>query len=154
MPNTLKVPFFRQETEAGCLPACAQMVLSYLGIARSQAALARMLGTHPAAGTSYSRIVQLRSLGVEVVYRAGDLDDVARWLAQGQPVIAFVQLRELPYWDGHWAQHALVIIGLDETTVQVLDPARDEQVIPIPRTDFTLAWDEMDNTCAVLTRRT
>ena len=55
---------------------------------------------------------------------------------------------------GHWAQHALVIVGLDETSVQVLDPAQDEQVIAIPRADFTLAWDEMDNTCAVITRRT
>ena len=154
MPNTLRVPFFRQETETDCLPACARMVLAHLGVTISQTELTRMLSTHPLVGTPYSRITRLRSLSIDVVYQTGDLGNVAHWLTQGSPVIAFVQLRELPYWGGHWAQHALVIVGLDETIVQVLDPARDEQVISIPRADFTLAWDEMDNAYAVITRRT
>jgi len=130
------------------------MVLTYLGVARPQAELARILGTHSLAGTPYSRITRLRSLGVEVIYRTGDLDSVATWLAQGLPVIAFVQLRELSYWSGHWAQHALVIVGLDEMSVHALDPAQDEQVIAIPRADFMLAWDEMDDACVVIARRT
>ncbi len=97
MSNVLKVPFCRQETDAGCLPACAQMVLSYLGITRSQDELIRILGTHPLTGTPYSRITRLRSLDVEVTYQTGDLDTVNHYLAQNIPVIAFVRLRELPY---------------------------------------------------------
>jgi predicted double-glycine peptidase len=128
------------------------MVLAYQGITRSQTELAHILGTHSTVGTPHSRIKQLRSIGVEVLYQTGDLNDIARWLEQNLPVIVFVQLRELPYWDDHWAQHALVVIGLDEK-VQVLDPARDEQSASIPRDDFMLAWDEMDNAYAIITRR-
>ncbi len=152
MSNILKVPFCRQETDAGCLPACAQMILSYLGIAHSQAELARALGTHPLAGTPYSRITRLRSLGVEVTYQTGDLDTVSHYLAQNTPVIAFVQLRELSYWGDRWAQHALVVVAIDEMSLQILDPAQDEQIISISRGDFMLAWDEMDNTYAVITK--
>jgi ABC-type bacteriocin/lantibiotic exporter with double-glycine peptidase domain len=128
------------------------MVLAHLGITRSQAELARILGTHPVVGTPYSRITRLRSIGVEILYRTGDLNDIARWLEQSLPVIVFVQLRELPYWDDHWAQHALVVVGLNKE-VRVLDPTRDKRVISIPRADFMLAWDEMDGAYAVITRQ-
>ncbi len=74
------------------------MVLAYLGVTISQTELARMLGTHPLVGTPYSRTTRLRSLSIDVVYQTGDLGNVAHWLTQGAPVIAFVQLRELPYW--------------------------------------------------------
>ncbi len=153
MPNTLRIPFFRQKTDAGCLPACIQMVLAYLGLTRSQAELSHTLGTHPLVGPPYSRIIRLQSSSVKVIYQTGDLVNVAHWLAQELPVIAFVQLRELPYWHGHWAQHALVLVGLNETSVQVLDPARDERAILIPQLDFLLAWDEVDDVYAVITRR-
>ena len=152
MSNALKVPFCRQETDTGCLPACAQMVLSYLGITRSQTELVHILGTHPLAGTPYSRITRLRSLDIEVTYQTGDLDDVSHYLAQNIPVIAFVQLRELSYWGGRWAQHALVVVAVDETNVQVLDPAQGEQIISISREEFVLAWDEMNNTYTALTK--
>jgi ABC-type bacteriocin/lantibiotic exporter with double-glycine peptidase domain len=151
MLNNLTVPFFRQETDSGCLPACAQMVLAHLGLTRSQANLACILDAHPIVGTPHSHIARLRSLGVEVNHCTSDLDDIARWLEENLPVIAFVQLRELPYWEGHWAQHALVVVGLDKASVHVLDPARDEQAISISRADFMLAWDEMDGTYAVIT---
>lgn len=128
------------------------MVLTYLGITRSQAELARVLGTHPVLGTPYSHIARLRSVDVEVLYQTGDLSDIAHWLEQDLPVIVFVQMRELPYWENHWAQHALVVVGLDEKA-QVLDPACDERVISIPRADLMLAWDEMDGAYAVITRR-
>ncbi len=36
MPKLLTVPFLRQEISSGCLPACAQMTLAYLGITHSQ----------------------------------------------------------------------------------------------------------------------
>lgn len=153
MPNILKTPFFRQETEAGCLPACAQMSLSHIGIHCSQSDLVRWMDVHPVVGAPGSRITRLRRLGVEVVYQAGDLDPILHWLEQGYPVIVFVQVRELLYWSGHQAQHALLVVGMGEMNVYALDPAQDAQGVTILRDDFMLAWDEMDNVYAVVHSR-
>lgn len=154
MSNILPVPYRRQELDAGCLPACAQMVLAYLGVQCSQAEIARLLGTHPQAGTPYSCLVRLRSAQLDVAYRkASALDDIANWLAQDLPVIAFVQMRELPHWQGHWSQHAVVIVGLSADHVYILAPAASAQVIAVPVNDFLLAWSEMDLAYAVFAKR-
>ena len=68
------------------------------------------------------------------------------------PVIAFVQMRELPHWQGHWSQHAVVVLGLDQIAVHVLDPAASAQVIAVPVNDFVLAWEEMDWAYAVIAK--
>jgi len=154
MLNILAVPHCRQEAKTGCLPACVQMVLAYQGIDRSQANLAQLFGTHPQAGTPYSRIVRLRSTEINVAYqKAIELGDIANWLARDLPIITFVQMRELPYWHGHWCQHAVVVVGLDQSTIYLLDPAADAQVIAVPCDDFMLAWEELDLAYAIVARR-
>ncbi len=65
MANVLSVPHFRQESDGYCLPACAQMVLSYLGVVRSQADLARQLGARPNIGTPHSHLTRLTSPELE-----------------------------------------------------------------------------------------
>ena len=151
MPNTLAVLHRRQETSAGCLPACAQMILNYLGIERSQTELARLMGTHPQAGTPYSYITRLRSSEINVAYqKASGPDDLSLWLNRQLPAIAFVQMRELPHWQGHWSQHAVVVVGLDQIAVHILDPAASGLVIAVPVNDFMLAWEEMDLAYAVI----
>jgi len=62
MANVLNVPHFPQTTEGGCLPACAQMVLAYLGEEHSQAELVRKLGTRSHIGTMLLNLWQI-SLG-------------------------------------------------------------------------------------------
>lgn len=130
------------------------MVLAYLGVSCSQDDLARQMGTRPRFGTMYSNITRLRSDALEVVYSAnGLLRDVAAWLARRVPIIAFVQMRELPYWNGRWSQHAVVIVGLDDVAVHLLDPAREAGVISVPVPYFLLAWGEIDSTYAVIIRK-
>ena len=154
MPKILAVPHFRQETKTGCLPACIQMILAYLGISRSQAELARLMGTHPQAGTPYPRITRLRSDQISVDYaKARGLDELIGWLNRDQPVIAFVQMSELPHWRDHWSQHAIVAVGSDQEAVHVLDPAASSQVIAVPHADFVLAWEEMALAYAVIAKR-
>jgi ABC-type bacteriocin/lantibiotic exporter with double-glycine peptidase domain len=129
------------------------MILNYLGLDRSQIELARLVGTHPQAGTPYSRITRLRSNKINVAYqKASGLEDLAKWLERQLPVIAFVQMRELPHWQGHWSQHAVVVVGLDQIAIHVLDPAASAQVIAVPVNDFVLAWEEMDWAYAVIAK--
>ncbi len=44
MSDILPVPHFRQSAEGYCLPACARMVLSYLGLDHSEAEISRNSG--------------------------------------------------------------------------------------------------------------
>ena len=153
MARVLNVTHSRQETETGCLAACAHKVLGYLGIRRSQDDLARHKCSIPHVGTVGRNILNLQSPKVHVVYAQGTLELLRTWLAQDVPVIAFVQTAELPYWDGVEARHTVVVIGLDDENVYLLDPARDLDVITVSLGDFVLAWEEwMEGRCAVITR--
>jgi ABC-type bacteriocin/lantibiotic exporter with double-glycine peptidase domain len=153
MDKVLPVTHHRQKADGYCLPACAQMVLDYLGFPRSQEVLAHQLGLRPSLGVPAPHIKNLNSPDLAVVYESGTLDTVQKWLDETTPVIVFVQAGELPSWFGHRFQHAVLVVGLDEEQVYLLDPAVEGGVTAVSRGDFMLAWDEMDNALAVITRR-
>jgi ABC-type bacteriocin/lantibiotic exporter with double-glycine peptidase domain len=153
MDKILPVTHHRQEADGYCLPACAQMVLDYLGFPRSQETLAHQLGLRPPLGVPAPNIKNLNSSDLAVIYESGTLDIVQKWLGEKKPVIVFVQAGELPYWFGHRFQHAVLVVGLDEQQVYLLDPAVEDEATAVSRGDFMLAWDEMDNALAIITRR-
>jgi ABC-type bacteriocin/lantibiotic exporter with double-glycine peptidase domain len=150
--NILPVPHHQQVAEGYCLPACAQMALAHLGIFRSQEELARVLKMRVGAGVTASNITLLASKTLAIGYSSGTLTDLAGWLAKSIPIIAFIQAGELPYWRGHRFQHAVVVIGLDEEQVFLLDPAKSDLTTVVSE-EFLLAWDEMDNTYAIMTKK-
>ncbi len=61
----LLVPYFPQNRDGACLPACAQMLLAYAGREVSQTQLMRLLGTTE-AGTPFSRLRLLSQFRVQV----------------------------------------------------------------------------------------
>jgi len=63
--SALAVPHFPQSAEGYCLPACARMVLAYLGIERSEAQVSKVLGAQE-YGTPSFAIQRLSVLGVQV----------------------------------------------------------------------------------------
>jgi ABC-type bacteriocin/lantibiotic exporter with double-glycine peptidase domain len=129
------------------------MVLDYLGIQRSQNDLARQMHSIPNVGTIGRNILRLQSSTVRVIYAQGTLKLLYAWLAQGVPVIAFVQTAELPYWSGVEARHAVVLVGINDDDVYLLDPAHDPGTITVSLGDFALAWEEwMDGRCVTITR--
>lgn len=155
MAEPLAVQFHPQESDAGCVLACAQMALGYLGISQAQSELARVLDADPDLGTISSRLTRLDSSELEVIYTEGELDTVEDLLGQGHPVVLFVQTSELAYWKGHQTQHAVVVIGMDESTATVFDPAFPETDNPqhVQRLELQLASDWMHNRYAVIRRR-
>ncbi len=74
------------------------------------------------------------------------------------PVIVFLDAGELPHWHKYdftqrpVIQHAVVVVGLASQTIYLMDPALKTGPTPTPIGDFMLAWDEMDNYYATLTR--
>ena len=144
MPALINLPYSRQVEEGYCLPACTQMALAYLGVHRSQHELARQLGVQRYVGAPASHLLRLRSPEIDVFFGVeAEIDRIHRWLTRGSPVIAFVQTSQLAHWGGETAQHAVIIVGITDRSVYLLDPAQSEGIITVPVEEFWLAWDEM-----------
>jgi hypothetical protein len=134
------------------------MVLAYISISRSQEVLGQIMGTQLPIGTPRANIKKLASLQLTVTYTHGLLEDIQQWLNQNIPIIVFLDAGELPHWHNYdFTQrivipHAVVAVGVDDQIIYLMDPALDSGPTPTPIGDFMLAWDEMDNYYATLTR--
>ena len=150
MPS-LPIEHHPQEDEAGCLAACAQMVLASLGITRAQSTLNQLFDLTP-LGVPLSRLTRLAQYGVKVtIQRQGTLEDLMQAIDQQTPPIVFVRTGQLSYWEID-TQHALVVSGYDGSQLLVNDPAFPNGPKTVWAAELMLAWDEFDNTYALLTR--
>jgi ABC-type bacteriocin/lantibiotic exporter with double-glycine peptidase domain len=128
------------------------MVLAYWGIECEQSELARQLQMIPKAGTPGSRVRQLASATLDVIYRSGQLADLTAALDQDVPPILFVHTSELPYWDRAMA-HAVVLVGIEGDQAVLNDPGLLLSPVRVSLGDLMLAWDEMANLYALLKKR-
>jgi ABC-type bacteriocin/lantibiotic exporter with double-glycine peptidase domain len=150
-PVVLPVQHIQQRQDGECLAACAAMLLTFIGQPIEYERLVKLLAIEPGLGTPSSRIRNLTRWGVTVEYRQGNIRALQQHLARGQPCIAFVRTSELPYWP-RTTEHAVVIIGLDDSTIYLNDPAFVLAPIQVSHGDFDLAWLEHDEKYAVITR--
>jgi ABC-type bacteriocin/lantibiotic exporter with double-glycine peptidase domain len=148
-PSVDGISLHKQTQSADCLAACAAMVLDFLGQSYPYGELLESLGIGP-YGAPRRNILRLTALGLKVEYGEATPAILAARLENGQPIIAFVDTGELPYWSES-TNHAVVVAGVDDKAVLVYDPALDAPQI-VPREDFELAWLECDNVCALITR--
>ena len=125
------------------------MALGHLGHAIDYAQLLRLLKIKP-YGAPAGNIRLLENLGLTVVYSKTDLVGLEAMLQEGHPVIVFVRTGELPYW-AYSTDHALLVVGYDESQLYVNDPSHSEASIAVPRGDFELAWLERDYYYALIT---
>lgn len=148
-PFILPVPHLHQPAPGECLPACAAMVLTYLGVRVNYRQLLRLLQTQVGYGTPFSNIQTLTKMKVKITYKQGRLDDLWRFLQAGNPVLTPVQTRELPHWVED-VPHAVVVVGMDNQVVYINDPAFPNAPVSVPHGDFDLAWLEHNEYYAVL----
>lgn len=152
MLNTLlPVPHQRQQQEADCLAACAAMVLGYLNVEIQYQQLLKLLKMKP-YGTPGQNLKYLSSLGLQIVYREGSLEQIKNYLQNGVPCITLVRTADLSYWD-YGTDHALVVVGFDEQAISVNDPAFNEYPISVPVIEFELAWMAFDYRYGVITHQ-
>jgi len=151
MVKRLSVPFHRQIDTGYCLAACAQMVLEYQGLNFAQEYLAQLLVVKPGLGTPTFQIQRLTILPIKVIYEEGDLNTLQEWVRQNYPVITFVQAGELFHWSGELFQHAVVVIGVEQDGLWLLDPDMTAEPVSVAVDEFMLAWVEMGYLYAVLT---
>lgn len=132
-----------------CSPVSVAMVMAQLGVTVSLAEFAHSCRhpRHPLFGIWPHNLAMARQLGVDGMVRAFDsLDDAARVLRAGHPVIASVRFAKgdlpgapLPGTAGH----LMVLRGLGANQVCVNDPAAGEDAAvtrAYPREAFARAW--------------
>jgi len=149
MPNDwLPVPHYKQGAEGRCLPACARLVLAYLGHHLPEEQVAQVLRSYP-FGTPASNVRYLESLGVSVTFGQASLARLRNWLQDRIPCIVFVQAGDLPY-SASEGFHAVVVVGMDEHMAYLHDPASDTAPQIVSLDHFLLAWSEFDYAYAVI----
>jgi ABC-type bacteriocin/lantibiotic exporter with double-glycine peptidase domain len=149
--HLLSVEHHIQEQKAGCLAACAYMVLLYRNQVHSQQSLNLLFGT-TSIGAPLSRIKRLERHEFQVVLEFGDETSLRTAIDQNIPPIAFVRTNQFSYWSTD-VQHAVVVIGYDEANFFVNDPAFAQAPQQIEINEFMLAWDEFDYQYALISIR-
>jgi ABC-type bacteriocin/lantibiotic exporter with double-glycine peptidase domain len=150
MPSfLLNVPLIAQRDRADCLPACIEMVLAYQGRSVDPGWLRHVLESK-SIGTPGFKVLNLAQQGYAVTYSpATDERVLLQALSSGVPPIALVLTANLSYWDRESA-HAVVVVGIDDDTVVVNDPAFPASGQRIPRNEFMLAWSDFDYLYALI----
>jgi hypothetical protein len=92
----------------------------------------------------------LRRLNITVIYEQGTLVGLHRFLTNGWPCIVPIKTGELGYWDKIASDHAVVMVGMDVTSVYLNDPAFSPAPIQVSLGEFELAWFERGEQFAVL----
>jgi len=149
MPSILlPVPHHKQQQQADCLAACAAMALAHLNISVDYVQLLKILKVK-SFGAAGQNLKYLASLGVEVIYREGSLEELKEYLLSGLPCIVLLNTVDLPHWS-YATDHALVVVGLDDSTIFVNDPAFARHPVSVPITAFELAWMTFDYRLGVI----
>lgn len=153
--SPLEPPVHVQQMALGyCLPACAQMALAQLGIVDTQVQLARTLGTRVGVGTPFSRVERLAQRDVRVhLARWALIDDLIASLAADVAVIAAITTTPgLPGWGNIRTQHTVLVVSVGAEQIAYHDPALAHGPVSALRAEFLLAWSEMDERIAFLSR--
>ena len=144
----------QQEVIGYCLPACAQMALAQLGVASTQTQLAQIMGTRIGVGTPFSRVERLVQWNILVqLTRPASIDDLVMSLAAARAVIVAVTTTPgLPGWGNIRTQHTVLVTHIDADRIAYHDPALAHGPVSTLLTEFLLAWGEMDERAAFLSR--
>ena len=144
----LKVPHILQSADGRCLQACVGMILAYLESPVTEDQLSKLFEATE-YGVPSSRISRLEQWGFHITYRTASLSEISVWLAQGKPIIAFVNTQFIEYWTAV-TPHAVVLLGISERIVTLNDPAFSDAPQSCSLDAFLAAWAEMDEVIACI----
>ncbi len=144
---------WRQQHDYDCLVACCKQILDHLGIEKSEEWLWDQLSaTSGDRGvTPFPNVKNLGdALGVVVEYHEnGTVAHFAPYIESRLPILVAVTADEPQSWP-YVGEHAVVVIGFDESNIYVNDPAHPETGLAVDINTFLLAWSERDYEFAVI----
>jgi ABC-type bacteriocin/lantibiotic exporter with double-glycine peptidase domain len=151
MSDLISLPHYQQSAEGYCLPACARMVLAYLGLELTEAEVSQTLGAQE-FGTPSFAVQQLTALNVQVTYREWSVAQLLDALRAKAPVLVFVRTAFLDHWTNDVA-HAVVIVGATENQqFWIHDPAWPAGPQAVSWDGLLAAWAEFSYRGAVITK--
>lgn len=157
MPS-LNLTHHPQRQGADCLAACAWMALDYAGVHVRYERLLQLLKVRQGSGASLHNLVLLEnhfnSLSVVI---AREYDDpmglLETSLVNNNPVIASVNTVDLPYWGDETVDHAVIVVGIDESVISIFDPWFRIAPQTVSRIEFESAWLRHTFLYAIITKR-
>lgn len=133
-------PYFRQETDYSCVPACLRMVLESLGMSKSEEELRALCDCTALATRAGDAVNAVRKLGFTKTRKYNlDVDLLKEQLGLGLYPIAFIRVRITPH--SHPETHAVIVLDIADNYVCLLDPIRGE--ITLAREEFQDEWGGM-----------
>ena len=151
MSDLISLPHYQQSAEGYCLPACARMVLAYLGLELTEAEVSRTLGAQE-FGTPSFAVQRLTALNLQVTYREWSVAQLLDALQAKAPVLVFVRTAFLDHWTNDVA-HAVVIVGATENQqFWIHDPAWPAGPQAVSWDGLLAAWAEFSYRGAAITR--
>lgn len=140
----------RQITEYSCGASALQAVLHYWGKDVDEKELMRLIGTNSDVGTWPRNIADgVREMGLKVEVRENlTLDEVARFTADGSPMIALGQVWRSqraggPAPEDDWDNgHYIVVLGVDDEYVYFQDPYLNMGKVFVTRRMFERHWHQ------------
>ena len=143
------IQWFAQEHPASCVAACLRMVLSSFGTPGTEEEIRRRLG-NPRYGLTLEEAAAKLSEGGAVAEWRPDwgLDDLRDCVRDGNYPIVGVERR---YFGHPSAAHAVVIVDVQATEIEMLDPllGPDPRVTLIDT--FAAAWRNAGQEVLILT---
>ena len=141
------VPDVRQAEYYSCGASSMQAVLSYWGLDAFETDLRIYLNTTPVHGTYPWDMVRVaRDLGLEAEWKDNlTIADLEASIRDGVPVIIDGQrFREAnKTWEESWAVgHYMVVIGVDDRSVYIEDPAILGTRLVMDRDEFVQSWHD------------
>ena len=139
-------PFYPQETDFSCAVACLRMVLSHLGVSKTEAEL-RELCDCTILGTSALELVfAARRLGFGASSKHTlTLADLIELTEHGYfPIVYVVSVPHVFAPD----VHSFVVVSAIREAIEVLDPQHGPRALDID--EFLESWSPMNNLAIVI----
>jgi len=131
-----KPPFHKQETLYSCVPACLRMVFATSGVNLSEADIRTACDCTPVGTDALKAVDAARRYGfMQSAKHTLTFEELAALVEGDAYPIVFVSLKPI---DGVMDTHALVVTGVSDTAVTVLDPLQGVRILP--KQTFATAW--------------
>ena len=144
----MSLPFYQQESEESCVPACLRMVLAQYDILLAEADL-RICCQTTFLGTAFpdaAACARRYGLSVKEIVQAS-WQELQNWLSSGIYPILSVNLFPL---EARWAAHAVVVETVSDDRLIYLDPLVGRRNAAKP--SFVQAWQMRRGKALLITR--
>ncbi|MEK7412761.1 MAG: cysteine peptidase family C39 domain-containing protein, partial [Planctomycetota bacterium] len=133
-----------------CVAACLRVVLAALGTDYPEDDLARACNTLPSGATLADVAAGARSLGFNALFiPEATFEILTEWLQRGVAIIVGIAADEIVH--GATGGHAVVVCGLEQGQVIVVDPAISAER-RLELETFLRAWHRRGNRALVVLR--